>query len=893
MRFWRGFLIGAIFILLILFGSAGVEAASPKHILFLHAQTEEFPAHKMFENGFKNQLQRVGDTNVEYSYEHLSLTKFSSNLRYPEQLAAFLKQKYSVKQPDLVVTHLGPAADFALKYGRVLFPDAQFMLAADEIEGVSNRALPPGFGGVTGIFNVKNTLGLILQLQPDVRKIYIVIGDSERERQTMVRFRQDVAALSARVEFEYLNQMPLTQMVEAVRNVGEKAAVLYVHVFRDAAGQAFIPANEVKTFSEAANIPVYIPYAVFMGRGAVGGYLMSTEILGVKAAELGLARLQTRSGPSTTVEVENAEYQFDWRALQRWGIDENRLPAGSKILFKELTIWQQYRSYILGGVLLITLLSILSIGLLINRMQRRKAEQALIRLNAELESRVDERTLAILSINEEMEQEIDERQRAEQALRKTGDYLNKLIQFANAPIIVWSPEFIITRFNGAFEQLSGYESDEVIGKPLSLLFPEHSLAETIQRVEQSRNGSQWDSVEIPIRCKTGEVRVALWNSANIFEADGTALAAVIAQGQDITERKKTEAVLRDSEARYRALMKQSFEALSVVNIQTQEVVEVNRRFTELFGYSLPEDAPLFVRQYVVEPKSETDKLFNETLRQQRFLPFEQIILRHKNGAEVPVERAGTLINIGGQDFLLGSMRDMTAERRRQAELSRDVELARRVQRELLPVLPDSPFVDIRTSYHPSNVVSGDFYYLEWRNDGKLLRGFLVDVAGHGLGAALQTASINSLLREASIAEMPLMDQMQWINGRAAKYFTDGAYAAILGFELDLSRRELRYVGAGITQFHANGRKITTPGMFVGMWAEAEFTAGVVEAQAGDTFHFLTDGFTDALAQPENADFFSPDGTDFDADVAALARLAEGGTLQDDATGICLKIKNAF
>ena len=199
-RFWRSILIVTIFITFVLFGAASTEAASPKHILFLHAQTEDFPAHKLFENGFKKQLQLANET-AEYSYDYLELTKFSPNPRYPEQLASFLKQKYLIRQPDLVVTHLGPAADFALKYGREIFPQAQFLLAADEVEGVSNHALPSGFGGVTGIFDIKNTIGLILQLQPDVRKIYVVIGDSERERQTMVSFRRDVASMSAPVEF--------------------------------------------------------------------------------------------------------------------------------------------------------------------------------------------------------------------------------------------------------------------------------------------------------------------------------------------------------------------------------------------------------------------------------------------------------------------------------------------------------------------------------------------------------------------------------------------------------------------------------------------------------------------------------------------------------------------
>jgi transcriptional regulator with GAF, ATPase, and Fis domain len=52
-------------------------------------------------------------------------------------------------------------------------------------------------------------------------------------------------------------------------------------------------------------------------------------------------------------------------------------------------------------------------------------------------------------------------------------------------------------------------------------------------------GEQWESVEIPILNKSGEVRIALWNSANIYAESGE-LQATIAQGQDITERKRAE-----------------------------------------------------------------------------------------------------------------------------------------------------------------------------------------------------------------------------------------------------------------------------------------------------------------------------------------------------------------
>lgn len=370
------------------------------------------------------------------------------------------------------------------------------------------------------------------------------------------------------------------------------------------------------------------------------------------------------------------------------------------------------------------------------------------------------------------------------------------------------------------------------------------------------------------------------------------LKLVSARAAGELERRQALQQVRSSEVRYRGLMEQSCEALALVDILTKEVVEVNRRFTELFGYSLPEDAPFFAERYITDARCNLDRLCSIAAMSPRILPAEPRIYRHKNGTEVAVERTGTIINIDGRDYMLASMRDVTPERLRQVELARDVEFARRVQRELLPAVAASPFVAIRSLYYPAKGVSGDSYFMEWLSNGNRLRGFLIDVTGHGLAAALQTASLNALLRETSAANLTLMEQIRQIDSRAANYFSEGSYAALMGFELDFSTRELRYVAAGITQFYANGIKVLTPGIFLGMGEYAEFGEGIIPMSDGDTYFFLTDGFTDGLTQMENAGFWSPGGKDFDADLAALERLAVSETLCDDATGICLQVKNA-
>ena len=96
--------------------------------------------------------------------------------------------------------------------------------------------------------------------------------------------------------------------------------------------------------------------------------------------------------------------------------------------------------------------------------ERKRAEEELQKLNAELEQRVEVRTA-------QLAEDITKRKRAEEELRESNAYLESLIGYANAPIIVWDPQFRITRFNHAFETLTGLKADDVIGKPMELLFP--------------------------------------------------------------------------------------------------------------------------------------------------------------------------------------------------------------------------------------------------------------------------------------------------------------------------------------------------------------------------------------------------------------------------------------
>jgi PAS domain S-box-containing protein len=132
----------------------------------------------------------------------------------------------------------------------------------------------------------------------------------------------------------------------------------------------------------------------------------------------------------------------------------------------------------------------------------------------------------------------------EDKLRETKEYLDNLITYANAPIIVWDPQFRITLFNRAFEHLTGRNAKSVLGKQFEILLPDTYRTEAMDLIRKTIEGERWESVEIPILHKNGNIRTVLWNSAPVFGPDGKTIISIIAQGQDITDRKKMESEYR-------------------------------------------------------------------------------------------------------------------------------------------------------------------------------------------------------------------------------------------------------------------------------------------------------------------------------------------------------------
>ncbi|MHC1758137.1 MAG: PAS domain S-box protein [Negativicutes bacterium] len=515
--------------------------------------------------------------------------------------------------------------------------------------------------------------------------------------------------------------------------------------------------------------------------------------------------------------------------------------------------------------------------------RRKNAEEYIVK--ASISPLYDEQ--GVLEGFVEFLQDITERKRIEAALTESEERFEQCARQSRSVVWEVNATGLYTSVSSVAEEVFGYCPEEIVGHMHFYdLHPDEGKEEfkseafgVFQRQEAFNN------FENRVQTKSGPIIWVTTSGFPILNADGS-LQGYRGSDLDITERKISETVLRESEARYRALTMQSHDAVVLFDKETLEIVEANPRFEEMTGYLTSAKRSLNAFELFDDSQSSMLRLLDQLCAEERLLPAIRKI-RTQTGQRLLVERTGSLVKVSGRSYLLIMLRDVTEEMERQREMNKDIVLAAQVQRALLPAVPMAAAFRIETLFSPKGFASGDVYHLEWKNDENILRGLLVDISGHGLAAALQTAAVNVLLHEVmdSSLTMSVSEQLAWLNQKIPAYLDEGSFAAAIAFELDFSAGEIRYAAAGITEFLLNDTRILAPGLYLGIYENESYEMQKISFTPGDTVCFMTDGITDILR-------VGPGGETVHAkNICELFR--PGGRyadkMRDDATAVCIAI----
>jgi signal transduction histidine kinase len=160
--------------------------------------------------------------------------------------------------------------------------------------------------------------------------------------------------------------------------------ILYIWHSQPDPGNVLYADTVARLVADAASVPVYGTSDLYIGTGVVGGVVRRTRETGIRIGEMALRILTGTRPQDIPIEAAHVVPVFDWRQVQRWGIVPSRLPAGSQIVSQELSVWERYKVYIVGGLTALLAQAALIAGLFIQRARRRVAEQEVHRSQAAL-----------------------------------------------------------------------------------------------------------------------------------------------------------------------------------------------------------------------------------------------------------------------------------------------------------------------------------------------------------------------------------------------------------------------------------------------------------------------------------------------------------------------------
>ena len=367
--------------LVLVYFAPASHAQVRKNVLMISVIGPSHPGPVIVSNQIVSALHADPRFQVEFYWENLD------SIYHPEEWQEqidLLVGQYRHLKLDLIVL-VGPNAIQLLSEPKAIFPNVPVIFCCtvlgmiDQIRG-DHRSTGSWFR-----LEPAKTVEAALDLIPATRHLFVVAGQSDYDRGLTAVVKPDLISYENKLDVTYLTDLPMSMLLERLRHLPDHSVVIYLSFFKDVQGREFLSTAEaLPMVAEAANAPVFGVADTYLGHGIVGGFVVSSEEQGKIMGRDALEILGGKPPQEIPIVQGPNLYLFDSRELQRWNLDESRLPAGSTVLFRQPTVWEKNRRTLLIGLLVLASLSLLTIYLLLERKRLHAARNEHMRLSGML-----------------------------------------------------------------------------------------------------------------------------------------------------------------------------------------------------------------------------------------------------------------------------------------------------------------------------------------------------------------------------------------------------------------------------------------------------------------------------------------------------------------------------
>jgi two-component system sensor kinase FixL len=298
---------------------------------------------------------------------------------YTDFLEKLLRYKYGNSKIDAIVASDHYAVKLALAMRGTFQRGVPLVyLGIDKFIWGRREEYKPIYGLEEEDGGVFGTLDLVFSIHRNVKLIYLVAdGDAESAPVMLNYVREVERSGKSRAIFKYLVGMSMEEVEAAVRAAPPDSVVVWLHFMKDKNGRLMSVTESQKWLAGISPVPVYCPYGFQPGSGVMGGQIISGLAQGKRAAEIVLQILEGRAPQLFYGTKAPFVTKLDYQVMRRFGIGMDDIPADSVMYNKPSSVFQKYRTQILGALTLIFVLSAIVVYLLLSLARRKKAEKAL------------------------------------------------------------------------------------------------------------------------------------------------------------------------------------------------------------------------------------------------------------------------------------------------------------------------------------------------------------------------------------------------------------------------------------------------------------------------------------------------------------------------------------
>ena len=350
-----------VFICLIYY-SGQLFAQNTKNVLILNSY------HKGFE--FSDTVIK----NIEelfYNKQNINLSVLYMNSRhiYTKEYQKKLYDLYEIqlqnKTYDLIITIDRFAYKFAVKNYNNLFKNEQILFVG--IEEYSKELakvyqLTKKINGIIQKLAIKDNIEIISKLMPNLEKLYILNDRSPNANDSSRFIIKVMRQKKENLQIEYLRDYTLKELQDYFKVYKKNQAILFVRFSIDLNGE-YYQTNEVANAIKEFSLPVFAMDSLFLGKGIVGGKLVSTDKLGTQTAKFAIDLLNNKLKTPLIKNYNSYQNVFDQELLTKFHLSVPKTLRGFELINTPESFFDKYRTLINNVFLATPLLLIIIFGL--------------------------------------------------------------------------------------------------------------------------------------------------------------------------------------------------------------------------------------------------------------------------------------------------------------------------------------------------------------------------------------------------------------------------------------------------------------------------------------------------------------------------------------------------